>query len=220
MVWLSIVGVAVLLFLSVIVSTVRIRLLYRRRGEDDEILVQVRMWAGLIRFNYRFPQFRLTPEGVDVKEKTETPWPRKTPPWHERIGLETMKRVRREWEVLKVRVFGLYDVFRRFLSHVRCERLIWRSHLGTGDAAETGVITGLAWGVKTSLVGMLGSYIDWLVRPRLDVVPHFQEHRLDTELDCMIRFRLGYAILAVLRLLIRMRGKGGEGIWQNTQFKA
>ncbi|PTM58632.1 DUF2953 domain-containing protein [Desmospora activa] len=218
--WLLAAGIAVLFFVVMIVSTVRIRLLYRRQGEDDEMSVHVRMWAGLLRFQYRFPQFRLTSEGVDVKEKTKAPLSGKKPAWFETIGLKTLQRVRQDWRILKYRVIGLYDVFYRFLRHVTCERLIWKSHLGTGDAAETGVITGLAWGVKTSLVGMLGSYIDWLVRPRLDVVPHFQERRLETELDCMIRFRIGHAILAILRLLMRMRGKGGEGTWQNTQFKA
>ncbi|MDR6224553.1 DUF2953 domain-containing protein [Desmospora profundinema] len=220
MAWLLGSGFLVLFFLLMLFSTVRIRLLYHRRDEDDEMAVQVRMWAGLLRLQYRFPTIRLTPEGVDLDEKTGTPWPGKKPPWHRRIGWKTIRRMQQNFSDIKQRVVDLYDVFRGFLGHVKCERLTWKSHLGTGDAAETGVLTGLAWGVKTSLVGFMGSYIRWVVRPHLDVVPYFQERRLETDLDCMIRFRLGHAILAVIRLLTRMRGKGGEGTWKNTQFKA
>jgi hypothetical protein len=202
----------VLLFLF---STVRIRFRYYRQGENDEVTVQFRMWAGLLRFQTRFPTIRLTAKGWNVKESTG-----KKPPWHRRIRWKTLRRAQREFTLLQQRVVDLYEVMRRFMAHVTCDRFIWKSGIGTGDAAETGVLAGLAWGVKTGLVAVFGSYIRWRARPHLDIVPHFQEHRLETELDCIIRFRLGHAILAMIRVLTRMRAKGGEGTWQNTPFKA
>ncbi|QKG84283.1 DUF2953 domain-containing protein [Kroppenstedtia pulmonis] len=203
-----------------VLSPVRVFVVYYRRGEDDQLKTQIRLLWGLIRLRYEMSMADLTEKGLQVKEKGVPKSPGKKKRRRKRITLATLQRWARESRYLQERIVHLYDVLRRFFSQVVCERLTWVSDIGTGDAAETGVLTGVVWSVKTTMIGMLGSYIRWGRSPDLDVRPFFEKEILDTNLNCIIRFRVGHAILAVLRLLTRIHGKGSEKNWQSTLYKA
>ncbi|WP_380705967.1 DUF2953 domain-containing protein [Salinithrix halophila] len=220
MIWGIIIGTLILfLLLLLFFTSVRIRIVYRRKGEEDGFFLQVRWLWGLVRYRWVAEGFALTGQGLKVKEKKEgttgTDKKKRT-----RIGLAAMKKAKEKVQDFRENVVNLYGVMRYFLSKVVCEKLVWISDLGTGDAAETGIITGLAWGIKANLVGVVGSYFQWRRPPQLDIRPYFIEARLETDLECIFRFKVRHAILAVMRLLLRMNNKGGEGKWQNTLFKA
>lgn len=203
-----------------LLSPVRVCVMYHRRGHDDQLKTQIRLLWGLLRLRYDMSIADLTGKGLLVKEKKVPRFPGKKKRRRKRFTLATLQRWARESQLLRKRIVHLYDVLRRFFSHVVCERLTWVSNIGTGDAAGTGVMTGVVWSVKTTMIGMLGSYIRWDGSPDLDVRPFFEKEILDTNLNCIIRFRVGHAILAVLRLLTRIHGKGSEKNWQSTLYKA
>lgn len=217
--WLFLV-VGIVMMSAFVLSPVRVCVMYHRRGDHDQLKTQIRLLWGLLRLRYDISMADLTKKGLQVKEKRVPPYPGKKKRRRKRFTLATLQRWARESRYLQKRIVHLYEVFRQFLSHVVCERLTWVSKIGTGDAAETGVMTGVVWSVKATLIGMLGSYIRWDRSPDLNVRPFFEKEILDTNLNCIIRFRVGHAILAVLRLLTRIHGKGSEKNWQSTLYKA
>ncbi|WP_169713534.1 DUF2953 domain-containing protein [Paludifilum halophilum] len=197
-----------------------IHVAYRRSGEDDQLTLRFLWLWGLIRFRYRVPMEDISRKGLNVREKMDTNARDKGKTLRDRINWAAVKRARKQWAFLRENIVYLTGVIRRFLSRIVCERFTWYTEIGTGDAAETGVVTGLVWGIKSSFIGVAGSHIRWDRSPDIDVEPRFNEKLLHTDLDCIIRFRIGYAILAVIRLFTRMRRKGSEGKWQNTLSKA
>lgn len=97
------------------------------------------------------------------------------------------------------------QTLRWFLSRVTCEKLVWQTRIGTGDAAEAGVLTGVVWTVKSSLVGWISQYVNWRRPPELYVDPQFQAPVLETHIHSIIHFKIGHAIIAIKRLLFHLR---------------
>jgi hypothetical protein len=90
---------------------------------------------------------------------------------------------------------------RHFLNRVRVHQFQWDSEFGVGDAAITGQITGAAWMLKGTIIGMIGYYMDVEIKPRVTITPHFQGFVSYTKLRCMISFRLGHAMIAGLMII-------------------
>ncbi|GGE10959.1 hypothetical protein GCM10011571_10340 [Marinithermofilum abyssi] len=217
--WAIAAGCFVGLLLLIPFTTLRVHLTYRRKEKEDHVFIRVKWLGGLIRFQYEVPLLD-TENSLQAKTKTTSNIPGLKKRQRMRITLQDIKRAKERWSWLRRRVADLYRIIRRFLSRVTCERLTWTTRLGTGDAADTGVLTGIAWGVKSTLVGVAGSYIRWKTKPDLQVTPHFTDRVWQTELDCIIRFRIGHAMLALICLLVHMRWKGDERTWQKSiQFK-
>lgn len=200
-------------------TTLSIRFQYRRGGSDDELGLTVRWIGGLIRFHYSVPLLKREERGFAVRQELQTGKGKTLTAKRRRITPATIRRSQKRFQALRRRVRDLHDTLRRFLRHVTCERLEWVTTIGTGDAAETGVLTGMAWAIKTTLVSVAGRHVRWERPPALNVRPSFEERRLESNLLCIVRFRLGHLILAVTRLYLNMR-KGSEGTWRNTPFRA
>ncbi|PTX50858.1 Protein of unknown function (DUF2953) [Melghirimyces profundicolus] len=218
--------VPLMVFLGLLVifpfTSIRIRVQYRRKGEKDHLELGWRLLFGLLRFRTVIPSFWLNWKGVSFRTEQED---RETA-HKRRISLRMVRRFWSERSWIRRQIVSFHEIvtetYRRFLRHVVCERLVWNSRIGTGDAASTGVVTGIVWGVKTTLVGFTSPLLRWTDPPRLDVHPLFHEEKIETELDSIFRFRIGHAILAVIHLLIGMmrHKKGSEENWRNTQFRA
>ncbi len=203
-------------------TSIRLEAHYWREGANDQLNIQIRLLWGMIRLRYQIPLIKwMENEGSLIIREKSTDLPTKGS-WRQRITWRSLCAMRERYLMFRDQVHQLQDLTRSFLRHVIFERLEWRSTVGTGDAAETGVVTGVVWGVKSILVGVLGSYVQWTKQPFLKVDPLFSEATLETDLHCIIRFRIGHAMLAAIRLMRSMRRgrKGEEQKWQSTLFKA
>ncbi len=201
-------------------TTLSIRFQYRKRGADDHVGVTLRWLGGLVRLHYSVPKLSWTERGdVSTRQVVQTGKGKTLMSKRKRISLKKLRRFQKNAQRMRRQVRDLHGLLRRFFQHVTCERLEWVSTIGTGDSAETGILTGVAWALKTALVSVAGRYVRWARSPRLDIHPSFERQRLESDLVCIVRFRLGHLILAVARLYLNMR-KGSEGTWQNTPFRA
>jgi hypothetical protein len=203
-----------------LLTTITVRVHYKRKRKDDMLMINLSAWFGLIRFQHEVSVIKLAEDMSGVIYRTETESPQ------EPIDQKNFKMNPKEmfqfhhriYELFK-HVHALHRILRRFLKKVRLYEWRWRSAIGTGDAAETGMLSGLGWGIKSNITLLISRYLSLRVVPKYDVKPLFQEKRLETELSCMFRIRVGHAILAGLRMLFNLR-KRRDIKWQNTLFKA
>jgi hypothetical protein len=85
----------------------------------------------------------------------------------------------------------------------------------------TALATGTVCSVQSSLLGLLSQLMKLRTEPRMQVQPVYQGTIFRSELRCIVEIRLGFALLAGVKLLMRMRkSKGGIRAWQNILFKA
>ncbi|HJV45235.1 MAG TPA: DUF2953 domain-containing protein [Bacillota bacterium] len=213
--------VMLILFVIIFCTNVKIFLEYRRERENDMITIQMSIWFGLIRFKYQIPMLQINSlfQGVKVNKQTtasENASPKKK---RFRITPQQIHKYIQKLRLLKLQIHDLNEIAKQTLRKFHCEEWEWRTRVGLGDAATTGVVTGVIWAVKANILGIVAHYIHLSQPPRLDVIPTFQDTTIDTHIRCILRFRVGNAIIAGTRILMNLR-KGREGKWQSTLFRA
>ncbi len=88
------------------------------------------------------------------------------------------------------------NMFRRFRIHY----LHWSTNVGTGEAASTGIISGLLWGIKSTLVAFITKQMNILQPADISVVPEFERETIKTEIDCLVSMKLADALLALFNM--------------------
>lgn len=219
--WIIAAIVAAVLIL-IICSELEVSLSIKRIGQNDEWTVKFRWLYGLVRRTFNIPTVRWKDYGgLNIQEQISGRDGNVEKTKAQRIDREFIMREYRRLNQIMRGTFELSRWFKETLKHVRCRELYWHTQLGAGDAADTATLTGLAWSLKGSLVGLLSNYIRLAVQPRLHITPRYNEAGFNVELSCIFSVRTGYAMVAGMLLLMRiMRTKGGMRIWRSTLFKA
>ncbi|MED0679423.1 DUF2953 domain-containing protein [Aneurinibacillus thermoaerophilus] len=214
-------GIAIFILLIWFMS-VRIKIVYERTKENDRIDIEISVLKRLLKYRFTVNQLQIRSisEGIKVSERVE-------------VGQQAPKRAKKTWitpRTIQVwqwkfarllrNVYDLNQILRRTLENVRGEELIWKTNIGLGEASATGAVVGVVWTVKSALIAILSHYISLRARPRLYVIPDFQREMLDIYLLCILRLRIGHAIIAVIRIMINYIRKGRERVWENIRFKA
>lgn len=201
-------------------TTIQIHVHAGRKGKDDLIKTRIKAWFGLIRFQNEFSVIKLSEDfsGIIYQMELESPSEPLDQKEFKLTPNETMQLYQRIYNWIK-NVYMMNKIIKKFLRSIRVDKFNWRTGIGSGDAAETGTITGIIWGVKASMIGLFSSYVTLRAIPRIHVQPFFNEKRLETEFEGIFRLRIGNAMLAGIRILLNLR-KRRDSKWQNTLFKA
>jgi hypothetical protein len=191
-------------------SNIQIELLFKREAQNDFGKIKVNMFGGLLRFQYYLPRIQWSglDEGVVARKNvTGKIGKAKTKPKKESVQIDKrkIKKLHFAYRQILYRFHDFQRIMRWFFGKITCEKFVWNTKIGTGDAAEAGILTGLAWSIKWMLLSWLGNQIRWNAKPELKVDPRFNEAILETYFHSIIRFRIGHAILAVKRLSDHMR---------------
>lgn len=184
-------------------SSVWIEILFKHEHVNDLGEIRIRALFGLVRLRFTLPQldWRGWEQALQVEGKL-TSKHSKLVTTKEKIGKRNIKVMKKRLNELLFQIDDFMEVVRWFISKITCEKLDWSTSLGTGDAAEAGILTGLAWTIKSMIIGWISRYIRWQQYPNLSIQPAFQQEIFHTYFHSIIRFRLGYAILALKRLFI------------------
>lgn len=203
--FLIVLGFLFLLLLLIWYATVRVEVLYKRERQNDRGEVKIMIFGGLLRFKVNLSELKWKglDEGVQVKGKM-TGKAAKTPTGQKKervqVNRRKLKVIRRNYMKILHRIDEFQQIMHWFLGKITCEKFVWHTRLGTGDAAEAGILAGLAWVIKWTLVGMLKNRIRWNFTPQVEIAPEFNQAILETYFHSIIRFRIGHAILAMKRL--------------------
>lgn len=212
-----------LIIIVILASPIVVNGKVRWVGEDEDAELNIRALFGLIRYQYKIPYVRFTGKSLKLEEEVN----------QSDVGINTWKQFNDEIDAEKVTSFidkfkhilyitrDLKGWIRGTLSKVNITEWKWSTAVGTGDAMWTAMATGSLWSVKTSIIGVISQMVHVKAQPMMEVSPNFQKAAFATEWSCIAQIRFGYAILAGLQLLVRMKKwKGGVKAWQNTLFKA
>lgn len=223
MIWAWIAGAVAVLIFAVAQSKIKICLSFVHMEQNDEIRIDVRSLFGLIRFRYIVPllRFRGWLEGLELKSEKTNPnkaniqgEPRR------KIDFDKIKKAIDDLRILLHNCFKFNQWFRRLLSRFHCTELNWKTSAGIGDAAETGVVVGTLWGLKTSLLGYIFRTVRLDAKPELQVMPVFNQNVFITEGIIRLHIRLWHLVAAALQLLLRiLKVKGGLRAWKKVLLR-
>ncbi|WP_284139841.1 MULTISPECIES: DUF2953 domain-containing protein [unclassified Virgibacillus] len=102
------------------------------------------------------------------------------------------------------------------LQKVTIHELSWKTNIGTGEAALTGLVAGAFWSIKGSVLAFLTACCRVKQNAQVEVVPHFQQKRFQIKLHCIVSIRLGQAIYIALK--INKALKSNATIMQSPEF--
>jgi hypothetical protein len=168
------------------------------------------IWFGLIKYTIKVPLIKVDDNSASLVVKSKTKMgdssDESTKEDEKQITTEDVETNLSNAKKLLNHVFGLHQIVRNFFRRVTLKGLEWNTLIGLGDAAHTGTITGAIWAFKGSIIGLLSHYFKLKEVPKISVTPHFQAAVIQTRLTCIIQFRIGYAILAGLKLFKFWKG--------------
>ncbi|MHA6483844.1 DUF2953 domain-containing protein [Paenibacillus sp. strain BS8-2] len=213
----------ILLIVAVCSSKVIIYGHIKRVGSDDDSEVRIRGLFGLMQIKYKIPF--ATIDGMSIKLQNEVSM--------NNAGMGSKKEFKDEINPDKVMTVldklkqvlaltrDLTGWFKKTLNKVQLTEWKWSTSIGTGDAMWTAMATGAIWSVQSSVLGILSQVVQVKAEPWMEVQPIFSRSAFVTEWSCIAQIRFGYAILAGMQLLLRVKKtKGGVHAWQNILSKA
>ncbi|MCC2683377.1 MAG: hypothetical protein K0R75_276 [Paenibacillaceae bacterium] len=221
MVWWTIAAGIAVLALCVWFSSITATFSFHRVLNDDRLAFKIRALFGLVRYHYIIPsiQFKGLFDGILIKTKANTS-ATKPVQEHQQIDLPKITEFYRSSRRLIENAEGFSDWLRDALSDWRCEHLRWHTHIGLGDAPDTAVAVGMAWGAKCSLLHYALNHVQLKAQPDLAVVPQYNRTHFSTNLLAVGRIRLGKALIDSVILLWRIwKVRGGVSTWRKILFQ-
>jgi hypothetical protein len=215
--WFYLVITLVAAFLLILsLTTLRLRLKYRRRGKDDQLALEFSFWYGIIFYKLEIPVVEMN--GIKAKPAARPGnmplrWLAPRPAFKIKTEIEGKEGQPIAEEKKKVPIPGpvrlieivfdtLYKIKKYMpvmiylLRRVHLRRLHWKTDLGAGDPSHTGFLTGLAWGVKGLLLTLVYRLLSpGGARPVVVVTPKFENACFSTMLDCIFEVKIGYIIV-------------------------
>ncbi|UOF89876.1 DUF2953 domain-containing protein [Fodinisporobacter ferrooxydans] len=226
---------ALLFFCVILPVSVRVQVL--KQEQLERIYVELRMLFGLIRIHHEIPfvtlkqMFRTFSFQSKIKQKILVGSTGVTNNKHKDQSMTyeshthssitvTVEKIKEWFQILQsVRDFlqQYNSMLLRMLKMIHIDKWHWKTAIGTGDAAEAGILCGGLWAVKSSVTGILYHFLTVKEKPVIEVYPDFHRRLLQIQFDCIIHIWVGQAIVAGVKLgYIWLRG----GLpWQNIQSK-
>lgn len=223
--WIWIVIVALLVIvLTVLLSSVNIRVEVLKQANDDYACLQVHMLYGLIRFQYELPSIvidrwrqkilvkidKYVNIGKDKENKEDTSIDKR------RIE-EIMSNVR----LLLKNTVSLKQWVNETIAHVTFSQLHWATRLGVRDCAHTAILSGWVWAFKGFVVGWTSGHVRYGCLPDLAVIPSWeQRNTFSTHIVCSASISMAYVMFSLCKLLIRiLKVPGGFKAWKQVFAK-
>lgn len=212
-----------LLLLSL--TSLKMRLQYRRQGTDDLFSLKLSLWRGLITYKIEIPVVK-----TGLKPGFR-PWSRLKWPWTLRPAYKIEANVTgknnphpvgkiKEEEVLglkrillmikkgKIFLENYLPAIRYLLSKVYMRRFLWSTEFGMEEPHVTGFLVGLAGGVKGLFLSKLYRIIHFEAdRPIVVIKPRFEKPCFTTHIDCEFDVKVGHIFLTSLKFVfIKLKG--------------
>ncbi|WP_218970610.1 DUF2953 domain-containing protein [Alkalihalobacterium alkalinitrilicum] len=199
-IFILVILIILLLLFIIFITKLNIFISYYHNGDDDELMVRVRAWR-ILSYTFKAPLIKIDKDSPSIIVEEE----------QSIGGIEdekkvklTFERIMRDLEKFKdflQQVVGFHKIVRRFLSHVSVRDMRWTTNIGVSDAALTGFLSGMAWSVKGGIIGLIANYTKMKQLPKIAINPHFQQTVSQTDLKCIVSFRVGYSIIAGILVL-------------------
>ena len=203
-------AITMAVFLPVVISIRFERLLSDEQGE-----LVVSYLFGLIQVRKKLSALtaKSSDEGPAIAAEHKSPSPPGTSGsnQHTELTSEEIWQFIKQWRTWADVYQQSVPVIKKLLQRVGIDELSVRCRLGTGDVVSTGVAYGTFWGVLTTLVGASSYVCRFRCKPDLAVDADFQRAALEAQVRCIAKVRLGYAIVAGLRLARVWRRRTAHG---------
>ncbi len=215
--WYQYLLIIIILFLILLlISFVKIKIKYKKDNKNDLLTVDVWLFFNLIHYRREVPLivFESINEGIKYKSNDNIKLSEKNE-FKDRITATKLSRFHTNYQRFLAQIQDFYEVIKKFLSHIYFDRFYWKSTIGLDDAMLTGVFIGVIWSLKGAIIGLISKYMKLRELPEIFVEPVYHDMVLQSEFECILRFRVSYVFVAGIRIGIQLI-KGGGKKWREN----
>lgn len=217
--------ISLILLMALVIAPIHITFIYKRKQEDDLLTLKMALW--------KFPPYvlqvpmmdlktRMSGIGVkwgdeDDKNQQNQPGIRNTITTllgllnkENKVDGKISEKVHIPYHKIHQHIDRVLKLYKRYwpvakylLRRVKCKHFEWRTEFGTGDAASTGWVTGMAWAVKTAVVSQMFRFIQVpKSRPILEIHPNFNRPLLGVRIHGEFNVRIIFIIITGVKMLL------------------
>lgn len=195
----------------ILITKIKVKIHYQHVHDNNDFIIKLSAWFGLLRYTINIPVINVDVDSASVEVKQSTGMSDQTKTVeNKRITPEDIIHILKTMKRVLEHVVGFHKIIRHFLKKVQVKQFEWNSRVGIGDAAHTGTLVGACWAIKGSILGLLTATLHFRVMPSVTITPDFQEQRAETAILCILRFRIGQAIMTGIKLLRFWKGSKAE----------
>lgn len=190
--------IVILLYIMPVVISVDLK----RVRENDSITIGVRTLYGLLKFKSEIPYLEIIFRNGKpaLKYKVEVANKKRSKLFARFTKLFSAEEGGNLYTVYKSKKYWIMAALKYIAKKIEIKNFNLRFSLGTGDAAETGVLYGVAWIVIGNIMTLGKSYLH-IKDTRITVVPIFNQVQLSVDFSCIISMRLGHIINTGIRII-------------------
>lgn len=205
--WVIAASLFFLLVLVIACSPVVIRGHISRIGENDDAELRIRALLGFVNYHWKLPEVKFEGLGMHFKRETtaENIGGRASGEGRSDVNASSILKSIDWTHALLRHTDDLLGWVRTTLGHVRLTEWQWKSAIGTGDAMWTAMLTGMAWSVKTTAIGVLSQLVILRAQPDIAVQPVYEKAHFATDGRFTATVPFGYAFYAGIRLTVKMK---------------
>ncbi|MFA9558746.1 DUF2953 domain-containing protein [Evansella sp. AB-rgal1] len=191
--------ILVVLFIILLFLKLKVHVTYLHDGNNDDLSLKCKVL--FFRYTIKIPVLAIDDESPSVyyEEERESAFGEKK--IKEKFTIHRFLDDIRHFERFLKHVVGFHKIVRKFMKKVSVNDFYWETHMGVGDAALTGSLSGALWAIKGNVLGVIANYMNLKTSPNIAINPQFQQMMLKTSFTCIISFRIGQAILAGIKVL-------------------
>ncbi|MGM9926708.1 MAG: DUF2953 domain-containing protein [Bacillus sp. (in: firmicutes)] len=190
----------------VMLSKVKIIIHYQHYDKNDEFNVVIKALFGLITKKINVPVVKTgnVDSMVDFQVKSKE----EKAPTKKKI---TMHDIFKSFDNTRKFIHSVIDakpILRHYCKGIEVRELTWNSSLGMKDAALTGKVAGVAWGMVGLVERFLYAYLTVRCKPAISFTPYFNRRIIETHLHCIVYISIGKTIITAVKLLVHYKRKG------------
>lgn len=215
-------AVIILFGFSITISflNLKIKINFIRKGDNDDINISLYILKGLLKYKVTIPFIDII-NSIDNNEFIKTQVYRKTQVLKEQKIFKKANKKELNFNEMKLLAEKFLDFRRKYLETIKyimkkiaIDNIYWWTEIGLEDAADTAVLSGILWGIKSNLIMFLKRKykLDYIY---IDIKPYYTEKKLNVIFSCIVTLKLGYIIMTGIKLLL-IRIKGGERLERSS----
>ncbi len=201
-------GILLIIMAAALFIKVRFDIFFVRKGSNDHLRAEVSLFRGLIRYKAEMPVAEIDINRFKPLVKLETDAEGVSPPVGEKekvlkFPLSELLQHLPKYIKLGIKYLKRYrKALKSLLKSVRFRHLSWKTEIGLGDPANTGIATGFLWAAKGLIYGIVSRNVGKVDSPPIiSVLPCYHNPCLRLEFHCIFDLRIGNIIIAGLKFV-------------------
>ncbi len=194
----------IILFIILYFLPIKIYIKVKKNTESYKITIHFKTLFGIVRYQVRTSFInRLLKKNKNKFQSSEGTLPLK----------DLIKDLRNIYEHFYLYYDKFSNIFDYLKTRIIIREFLWITEWGTGDAAVTGMFSGVFWALKGFFVSMMQKYF-CCEKTTIHIDTKFNKKIFNTTMDCIIHIKMGHIINISFKfgyiLLKKSILKGGE----------